>query len=144
MNKYTKIGLGVLLLAVVFTAGRFSKPTKVQTKIETKTITVKEEAKTRIVYRDRVISPDGTITEKEIEREDTNIREESSSVAKSENTVTNDSGLTLSALAIAPIKDLSGDREYAVVASKRVLGALNVVASISTDKRVGIGLGWSF
>lgn len=144
MNKYTKIGLGILAIAVIFTAGRYSKPTKVETKIETKTVTVKEEAKTRIVYRDRVISPDGTITEKEVEREDTNTKESSTVASKSESKVENDSGLVLSALAIAPIKDIGGEREYALVASKRVIGALNVSASISTDKKLGIGLGWSF
>ena len=144
MNKATKIGLGVLILAVSFTAGRFSKPSKVQEKIVTKIEVVKEEAKTRIVYRDRVTSPDGTITEKEVETEETNTRTESSTASSSDKIVRNDVGLTLSALAIAPIKDIGGEREYALVASKRVLGGLNVAASITTDKKLGLGLGWSF
>jgi len=144
MNKATKIGLAVLVLAVAFTAGRFSKPSKVEEKIVTKIEVVKEEAKTRIIYRDRVTSPDGTITEKEVETEETNTRTESNTASSSDKIVRNDVGLTLAALAIAPIKDIGGDREYALVASKRVLGGLKVAASITTDKKLGLGLGWSF
>lgn len=144
MNKPTKVLLAVLTIALIFTAGRFSKPTKVETKVVTKVETVKVEGKTRIVYRDRVISPDGTITEKEVEREETNTREESSSVASSEKTVQNDVGLTLSALAVVDVKDISGEREYAVVASKRLIGALNVSVMATSDRKIGAGLGWSF
>lgn len=144
MNNSTKVLLSVLVIAVIFTAGRFSKPTKVETKVVTKVETVKVEGKTRIVYRDRVISPDGTITEKEVEREETSTREESSSVASSEKTIQNDVGLTLSALAVVDVKDISGEREYAIVASKRIIGALNVSVMATSDRKIGAGLGWSF
>lgn len=144
MNKTTKIALSVLAIAVIFAAGRFSKPTKIETKVVTKTETVKVEGKTRVVYRDRVISPDGTITEKEVEREDTNTREESSSVASSEKTVTNDVGLTISALTYFPVSKPNSEPEYAVVASKRLLGALNGTVMATSDKKLGIGIGWSF
>ena len=144
MNNSTKVLLSVLVIAVIFTAGRLSKPTKVETKVVTKVETVKVEGKTRIVYRDRVISPDGTITEKEVEREETNTREESSSVASSEKTVQNDVGLTLSALAVVDVKDISGEREYALVASKGLIGALNVSIMATSDRKIGAGLGWSF
>lgn len=144
MNNTKKALISIAVLAIVFTAGRFSKSTKVETKTVTKVETVKVEGKTRIVYRDRVISPDGTITEKEVEREETNTREESSSIASSEKTVQNDVGLTLSALAVVNVKDIKGEREYAVVASKRVIGALNVTAMATTDRKIGVGLGWNF
>lgn len=144
MNNTKKALISIAVIAIVFTAGRFSKPTKVETKTVTKVETVKVEGKTRIVYRDRVISPDGTITEKEVEREDTNTREESSSVASSEKTVQNDVGLVLAALAVVDVKDIKGEREYAIVASKRVIGALNVTAMATSDKKIGVGLGWSF
>lgn len=72
MSNTKKILISLAVLGVVFTAGRYSKPTKVETKIETKTVTVKEEAKTRIVYRDRIIQKDGTIIEKK-SREKTQI-----------------------------------------------------------------------
>lgn len=144
MNKPTKVLLAVLTIAVIFTAGRFSKPTKVETKVVTKVETVKVEGKTRIVYRDKITKPDGTVIEKEVEREDTNSKEESKSVASSENTTTNDVGLTLSALAVVDVKDISGEREYALVASKRLIGALNVTIMATSDSKVGAGLGWSF
>lgn len=144
MNNKTKIGLVLAGLALSFSAGYFATPNKVVTKTLTKTETVKVEGKTRIVYRDRVISPDGTITEKEVEREDTNTREESKSTASSEKSVTKDVGLVISALAIVDVKDVKGEREYGVVVSKRVLGALNVTGFASTEKTVGVGLGWSF
>lgn len=144
MNNTKKVLISIAVLAVVFTAGRFSKPAKIQEKIVVKTETVKVEGKTKIVHRDKITKPDGTIIEKEVEREDTNTREESKSVASSEKKITNDSGLVLSALAVAPIKDIGGEREYALVASKRVIGALNVTAQVTTDKKIGLGLGWSF
>jgi len=144
MNNSTKVLLSVLVIAVIFTAGRFSKPTKVETKVVTRVETVKVEGKTRIVYRDKITKPDGTVIEKEVEREDTNTREESNSVASSENTTTNDVGLTLSALAVVDVKDISGEREYAIVASKRLIGALNVSIMATSDRKIGAGLGWSF
>jgi hypothetical protein len=144
MNKITKIGLGILLLAIVFTAGRFSKPAKVETKEVVKTVTVKEEGKTKIVYRDRETRPDGTVIEKEVEREDSYSRDSSEYNRSTDKKVTNDSGLTLSALAVVKIDDIKGDRDYAAVVSKRILGGLNVSAMATTDKKIGVGLGWSF
>lgn len=144
MNNTKRTLAFILTGIVVFTAGRFSKPTKVETKTVTKIETVKVEGKTRVVYRDRVISPDGTIREKEVEREETNTREESNSVASSEKTVQNDVGLVLSALAITDTKDIHKDKEYAITASKRIIGALNVSAIITSERKVGVGIGWSF
>ena len=84
------------------------------------------------------------ITEKENEREDTKTETEVSSVATSEKSTTKDLGLTVSALVFAPIRNVKEDQEYALVASKRVLGALNVSVMVTTDKKIGAGLGWSF
>lgn len=75
---------GVVILAALvgaFSAGRFSAPLQVETRtikgetviekvfIKGDTVYVKEKAK--IVWRDRVIKPDGTITEREVEKTDT-------------------------------------------------------------------------
>lgn len=78
------IAAGVLLALVgAFTAGRFSAPEQVQTtSIVTKTVRVVErvevkgetvyvKAKAQIVWRDRVVKPDGTITEHIVEKTDT-------------------------------------------------------------------------
>ncbi len=82
------IGAGVVLLALVasFSAGRFSAPLKVETrdvervvfkdkmvtveKVVERVVTVEKEAKveTRIVWRDRVITKEGTVTEHIVEK----------------------------------------------------------------------------
>ncbi len=77
----------VVALAGAFSAGRFSAPEKVVTKevevfkdrVVEKVVTkevevvkvVKAKAETKIVYRDRVITPDGTVKEHEEERTET-------------------------------------------------------------------------
>ena len=147
MNNTKKALISIAVLAIVFTAGRFSKSTKVETKTVTKVETVKVEGKTRIVYRDRVISPDGTITEKEVEREETNTREESNSVASSEKTVQNDVGLTLGALAVKSMKDIKGDTGIQITGSKRLVGAFGIGGSFTSfkdEKLVAAGVTWSF
>ena len=144
MNILTKILLGTLLVAVIFTAGRYSKATKVETKEVVKIVTQKEEAKTRVVYRDKVTKPDGTIIEKEVEREETNTKEVSQLDRESERVSTNDVGLVLSAVVTFKATDPNGDREYSIIASKRLLGGLNMTGLVSNQKRIGVGFGWSF
>lgn len=71
-------------LAVGLYAGRSQTPDTVETSHEqvavtiqqhSKTRYVREEQATRIVYRERVTKPDGTITERESERTDTHVKE---------------------------------------------------------------------
>ena len=109
-----------------------------------KTETLKVEGKTRVVYRDRSTLPDGTITEKEVEREETNTREESKTLATSEKSVIKDTGLVLSMIGLVDVTDITAKKEYGITASKRVFGALNVTGIATTEKKLGLGLGWSF
>ena len=143
-NKRNVIIGALVLISLSFGAGYFATPSKV--KIETKEVikVVKEEQKTRIVYREKIVYPDGTTVEKEQEREDTNTREASESTKTASSETTKDTGLTLSALAIVDVADIKGEREYGVHVSKRVLGALSVNALATTDKKIGVGIGWSF
>lgn len=147
MKTSHKLLLLFVAIAVTFTAGRYSKPTKVETKEVVKTVTIREEAKTRVVYRDKVTKPDGTIIEKEVEKEDTKSTETAKSESNKESVVKNDIGLVLGILGTIDISDLN-NREYSVIASKRVIGALNVVGGVGvSDKgkvKVSGGLGWSF
>jgi hypothetical protein len=143
MNKRNVI-IGLLLVAVSFGVGYFATPTKVKTKVKEVVKIVKEEQKTKIVYREKIVYPDGTTVEKEQEREDTNTRESSESTKTASSEVTKDTGLTLSALAIVDVADIKGQREYGVTVSKRVLGAINVTGLVTTDKKIGVGIGWSF
>lgn len=144
MNNKTKLLLIVAGLAISFGLGYFATPTKTVEKQVVKTETVKVEGKTKIVYRDRVVKPDGTIIESEVEKEETNTREESNTLASSEKTTVKDVGLTLSALAIKDVSELGKKTEFGVHVSKRVLGAVSVNVLATTDKKVGVGLGWSF
>ena len=148
LDTKKKVIIGLVIIAIAFTAGFFAKPAKVvtQTTEVIKTVTVKEEAKVKIVYRTVVTAPDGTKTETESSREDTNTKENSASesvkTAKSE--VTNDTGLTLSALAIVDSSDITGHRDYGIHVTKRVLGSVNVGVLATLDKKVGVSLGLSF
>lgn len=147
MGKTKKVLIGLAIIAVSFGAGFFAKPTKVKTEIKEviKTVTIKEEAKTKIVYKDRIVLPDGTIKETERSEENTNSREgtstEASRTANSE--TTRDVGLTLQALAIVDIKDFAGEREYGIYAKKRVFSNISVGALV-TPKQLGIGIGMDF
>lgn len=83
MNRALIAGVAVAGLAAAFSAGRFSAPRKVETRdvehvvfkdkiVEVvKTVEVKAKAETKVVYRDRVTTKDGTVTEREVERTDT-------------------------------------------------------------------------
>jgi len=144
MNRTTKVLIVLALLAVSFGVGYFATPTKVKTEVKEVVKIVKEEQKTKIVYREKIVYPDGTTVEKEQEREDTNTRESSESTKTASSETTKDTGLTLSALAIVDVADIKGQREYGVHVSKRVLGALSVNVLATTDKKIGVGIGWSF
>lgn len=148
MKAKYKTPLSILTIAVAFTAGVYSRPAKIETKIVEVIKTVKEEAKTRVVYRDKVTKPDGTIIEKESEREDTNSKELSQSDKRKDNIVTNDKGLVLSVLGTVNLSDIKSSREYSIMVTKRVIGALNIAggATVSEDGDIKVsgGLGWSF
>lgn len=147
MNK-KKIGLGILILGVTFGAGFFAKPAKVvvQTKEVVKTVTIVQEAKTKIVYRDIVTAPDGTKheTERSEERTDTSSSSAAETVKTAKTATTNDLGLTLSMLAIVDSSDFSGHKDYGIHVTKRILGNLNVGILATTDKKIGVSVGLSF
>jgi hypothetical protein len=141
-TKKSLLALGAL--AISFSLGYFATPNKIETKEVIKTVVQKEEAKTKIVYREKIVYADGTSKETETEREDTNTKESSSSSKSSEMSKTKDAGLVLAALAIYDTKDVGKDPEYAITASKRVIGAINITGIVTSDRKVGLGLGWSF
>lgn len=147
MKLTTKILISIALISLSFGAGYYATPTKIETKTIVKIETVKVEGKTKIVYREKITQPDGTVTERESEREDTNTREESKSLSQSEKIIINDSGLVLSGLGYINTKDLTNGIDYGIVISKRVLGALNSTGSVIVEKnnvKIGLGVGWSF
>lgn len=76
---YLAAGVAVL---VAFCAGRFSAPVKVEERLVEKVVVqeklvekrfevaVKAEERVRVVYRDRIVRPDGTREEREVERDE--------------------------------------------------------------------------
>lgn len=139
MDLKYKIAIAITAIGLAFGAGYFTKPTKVVEVVKKEL--VKEEAKTRVVYREKVTKPDGTITETEQEREDTHSKEQSKEMTSKE--TTNRIGLTIQALAYAPINNLT-QREYGIIISKRVVSNLVLGAAATTDKKVGLTLGLEF
>lgn len=139
MTLKTKILILLAAIGIGFGVGYFTKPAKVVEVIKKEI--VKEAAVTKIVYRERVTRPDGTITETERSREDSRtseqIKEESSK------TVINRIGLSISALAYAPTNKLT-QIEYGVIITKRVVGNVTAGVLATTDKKVGITLGLEF
>jgi len=144
MNKRNVIIGGLVLLALSFGAGYYATPTKVKTEVKEVVKTVKEEQKTKIVYREKIVYKDGTTVETETEREDTNTREASESTKIANSETTKDVGLTLSALAIVDVKDIGGDREYGVHVTKRVFSNVAIGAMATTDKKIGVSVGLTF
>jgi hypothetical protein len=80
------LGLAVIALVGAFAAGRASSPESEVREVErvvykdkvvevVKTVTVREQAQARVIYRDRVTKPDGTRVEREVERTETKATE---------------------------------------------------------------------
>lgn len=83
MNEWKTWGLSVLGVVAIFVGGlgvgrlTASGPKVVETekvvyrdRVVTETVTVQAEAKTLVVYREKVTKPDGTVTERTAERTD--------------------------------------------------------------------------
>jgi len=144
MTLLHKIILAIVALAISFSIGYYATPTKIKTETVVKTETVKVESKTRIVYRNKVTKPDGTVTENEVEKEDTNTREETKSLAESKTIVSKDSGLSIQALSILNIEKLSDKKEYGIFIKKRIISNITIGTLITSDKKLGIGIGVDF
>lgn len=146
MNKRNVI-IGAVALLLAFGAGYYATPTKVKTEFkqgETKTVTVKQDV-VKIVYKERVTNPDGTIIERETTKEQTNTdaRSDETKTTESSTVTEKDTGLVLSALAISDINNLN-EREYGVHVTKRVFSNINVGVLATTDKKIGVSVGVSF
>jgi hypothetical protein len=144
MKTVRKILPYIVALAISFGAGYYATPTKIETKTVVKTETVKVEGKTKIVYRDKITKPDGTIIEKEIEREDSKSTEETKSIAESKTITTKEAGLVLGVLGIIDTSSPQDGVKYGVSVSKRVLGSVTINGLVTDKREIGVGLGWSF
>lgn len=159
MTQQRKILIGLAILAlfyVTFEAGRYSKAAKVE--IVTKEV-IKEvikEVKSVDVKNNKVvtihtvkntdgsITTDTTITDKGTSESHSTTDISKEVIKELRSTTTRDSGLSLQALALVPISDLRGDREYGLAVSKRILGNIRVGILGTTDKKIGISVGLDF
>ena len=144
MKLQYKILIGVAALAVSFGIGYYATPTKIKENVRIEYKDSKVEVKTKIVYRDKITKPDGTIIEKEVEKEDTNTEEKSEGSVATEKISVKDSGLVLGVLGIIDVDKPTDGVKYGLSVSKRVLGAVTVHGIVTTDKQIGAGIGWSF
>ena len=144
MKLQYKILAAIIALAISFGIGYYATPTKVQEKVKIEYKDSKVEVKTKIVYRDKITKPDGTIIEKEVEKENTNTEEKSEGSQQSEKIATKDTGLTLGLLGIVDVAKPTDGVKYGVSVSKRVLGAVTVHGLVTDQREVGVGVGWSF
>ncbi len=147
MKLQYKILIGLLALTISFGIGYYATPTKIQEKVRVEYKDSKVEVKTKIVYRDKITKPDGTIIESEVEKEDTNTVEKSEGSIATEKIAVKDSGLVLNVLSVKSIKDITGDTGIQIGIFKRVLGALGIAGSLTgykDEKLLAVGVSWSF
>lgn len=153
MNKYVKYGItGLLLVSIGFGVGKYSKPSEVKQKAEIheviKYVEVKQENKNVVIKTKKTTNVDGSIVEESV-IEDKSITKTDSELnsktdIKTETITTRDIGLNLGLLAIKDINKLSDKTEYAFVVKKRVFSAVTINGLVTTDKKIGLGLGWDF
>jgi hypothetical protein len=162
----------LLALAAAFVGGRFSAPLQVKTidtvrveyrdrVVETvKTVEVMAKAETKIVYRDRVITKDGTITEHETERtatredsvknDQTEKTEEHAGVTERtvEKTVTLRPswrvGLQVGASLRAPFVPIAGPLVLGLQVDYRLVGGLTAGLWLNTYGAAGVGVSFEF
>lgn len=144
MKLQYKILIAVAALAVSFGFGYYATPTKIQETVKVEYKDSKVEVKTKIVYRDKITKPDGTIIEKEVEKEDTNTKEESETKIATEKIAVKDAGLVLGVLGIIDVEKPTDGVKYGLSVSKRVLGAVTVHGLVTNKLELGVGIGWSF
>jgi len=151
-TKLIKIGICILVIAIAFGAGKYSNPSKIITKIETveviKLVEVKQENKNVVIKTKKTTQKDGTVIEesqtedKSITKVDTQI--DSKIEAKSETITIRDIGLNIGVVAIKDITNFNDKTEYAFTAKKRIFSNITLNGLITTDKKIGVGLGWDF
>lgn len=156
LSNKSKVIICVSALSIAFGFGYFAKPTKVVTKVETKEVTKEVKTsnrvndKNKVITITKVVNADGsstthtTIEDRGKVTESDSSTKESIKTASTSVTATNDIGLTIQALAIVNINDLKENKEYGIYAKKRVFSNVSVGILVTSDKKVGVGLGLDF
>ena len=148
LEKKTIAVAVVSLFALGWGSGYFTKPSEVKIKtVEVvKTQIVKEEAKNKIVYKERIVYKDGTI--KEIEKnEDSSFTKNVNNSDKSlsvDKTVKNDIGFHASVFAISSLSSIGQNNVYGIHLSKRVFSNISLGVLADTNKNIGLSVGMDF
>jgi hypothetical protein len=134
--------LGACFCTVAFVAGHSAREPDVKTvehvvyrdRVVTVTKVEREEAKTRVVYRERTVSPDGTRHETEVEREDTHATEHAATTAVADHSADVSKSTTVtSARADSRVGVLLGANlqlapQIGVIVERQVLGPVSAGA----------------
>ncbi len=166
-RQWTAVVLAVVLVGVgAFSAGRFSAPHEVETRDvehvvfkdrvveKLVTVEVKAKAETKIVYRDRIVTKEGEIRERIVERTDTKEDRKTDTVAdrdaKTEGTKDRESRQTVtlqhkwraSLLAGAslaqPLVPLAGPLVLGAEVDYRIVGGVSAGVWINTVGAAGL------
>jgi hypothetical protein len=87
---------------------------------------------------------DGTIIKEIVEVENTVIDSERDTRIDSSKSTKTGSGITLGLLALKDASDLRNPVEYGALVGVPLIGNLNVIGTVDTSKRVGVGLSIEF
>jgi len=142
MKLYLYVGIACVLS---FLAGKYIFPPAVEVREKVRTVTVEKIVEKRNVVKSTrtVEKPDGTKVTETTERDTSVIVDNSSSKSERE-TKTGGAKLTLGLLAIKNAEDFSQSFEYGATISVPLVGKLKAQGLVTTDKRVGLGLGLEF
>lgn len=158
----------VVLLALSFSAGRYTSPAKVDVRevekivwkdrIVEKVVTKKAKAVDRIVYVDRVVMPDGEIREKTSTRTITDARELVNTDKASESEGKADSskatvtsarpdwrvGVLVGASLREPLLPLAGPLVIGASVERRIIGGVSAGAWVNTGGAAGAAVSVEF
>ncbi len=87
---------------------------------------------------------DGTIIKETVEVENTVVDSERDTRIDSSKSTKTGSGITLGLLALKDASDLRNPVEYGALVGVPLIGNLNVIGTVDTSKRVGVGLSIEF
>jgi hypothetical protein len=141
LNKYGETLGGILIIVIAFYYGKYSAPTKV----ETKTITVEVE-KTKVVEKKVIIekvNPDGSKTT--VTTVDTNTETQTDTTSNS-STVKETKKPSLNVYAMGGLDVTNPANGFIVGAhvSKQLLGPISIGLFGFTNKTAGVSLGMTF
>lgn len=141
--------IGIICLAVGAALGVSLKPAKVVTKTEVveKVVTLKEEAKTKVVRVVETVGVDGSKTTITDSREESQSKEAKSEAkdSKSEKVVSNDTGIRLDALVeVDNINATIPKTNYGLMLSRKMAGPISLGVFGFKQGSLGISLGLQF